>query len=290
MNPYAELARPLNASMASFSALLGMLVVLGPDLWDPDLIVPVVLGMAVPFLVTAGGNALNDYMDQNVDRRAHPDRPIPSGRLEPSRVLMFSIVVFVLAQPLAGVIASSGPWGLFPLLVELLAVGLLFAYELGLKARGLGGNMTVSVLSALTLLFGASCVAGPGHEGMPTVLVLFVLAMFASTGREVTKDIEDVEADKGERVTLPMTVGVGKASGAAMAFILTAVALSPVPFWPMGTMGWPYLGVVVLADVAFLYSLAILRTDPRGAQGIHKVGMMLALLAFLVGSLEGVFP
>jgi geranylgeranylglycerol-phosphate geranylgeranyltransferase len=153
----------------------------------------------------------------------------------------------------------------------------------------LSGNLTVSFLSALTLLFGAACVAGPGHAGMPTVLVLFVLAMFASAGREVTKDIEDVEADRGDRVTLPMSAGVGKASGAAIALILVAIALSPVPFWPMGTMGWPYLVVVVVADGVFLYSLAILRTDPRGAQGIHKVGMTLALLAFLAGSLEGAF-
>jgi geranylgeranylglycerol-phosphate geranylgeranyltransferase len=289
MSAYAELARPLNAGLASFSALLGMIVVLEGDILDWDLLVPITLGMVVPFLVTSGGNALNDYMDQDVDKRAHPGRPIPSGRLAPDKVLWFSIGCFVLAQPLAGAIVWFGHSNVLPLLVELLAVGSLLAYELRLKYRGLSGNLTVSWLSALTLVFGATCVAEPDVGQWSTVLVLFVLAFFASAGREVTKDIQDMASDSGQRETLPMTSGVGRASGAVTAFIITAVVLSPVPFWPLGSMEWPYLAVVAVADVVFLYSLALLRKDPKGAQGIHKAGMMLALFAFLVGSLAGGF-
>jgi geranylgeranylglycerol-phosphate geranylgeranyltransferase len=287
MNPYVQLARPLNAAIAAFSALLGMLVVTEWDIWDVEYVAPVVLGMAVPFMVTAGGNALNDYMDAGVDRKAHPGRPIPSGRLTPHQVLWFSIGCFLLAQPLAGTLVVVGPGGLFPLVVELVAVGSLFAYELRLKYRGLGGNLTVSWLSALTLLFGAACMAEPLDDRMPIILVLFVLAFFASAGREVTKDIQDLEADRRARITLPMSAGRGRAAGAAMAFIATAVALSPVPYWPMGVLDWPYLVVVAVADVVFLYSLAILNGKPAQAQRIHKVGFMLALIAFLVGSLEG---
>ena len=297
MNPYVELARPLNAAIAAFSALLGALVVLGGDLLDMAYLAPVALGMAVAFLVTAGGNALNDYMDADVDRAAHPERPIPSGRLSKPNVLWFAIGCLVAAQPLAGAVVSLGGGGvlsldrpgLFPLLVELLAVGCLFAYELSLKAKGLSGNLMVSLLSALTLPFGAACVAGPADPGLLTVGVLFALALFASAGREVTKDIEDVEADRGARVTLPMTAGRGRASAVAAALIIAAVALSPAPFWPLGAMGWPYVAVVLAADVVFLYSLMVLPSSPGRAQRVHKAGMMLALLAFLAGSLAGGF-
>ena len=296
MNPYVELARPFNATIAAFSALLGALVVLGGDLLDMAYLAPVALGMAVAFLVTAGGNALNDYMDADVDRAGHPGRPIPSGRLSRKQALWFAIGCFVVAQPLAGAIVSlSGtmrtlnPPGLFPLLVELLALGCLFAYELSLKAKGLSGNLMVSLLSALTLLFGAACVVGPADPGLRTVAVLFALAFFASAGREVTKDLEDVEADRGARVTLPMTAGRGRASSVAAALIIAAVALSPVPFWPLGAMGWPYVAVVLVADVVFLYSLMVLPSSPGRAQRVHKAGMMLALLAFLAGSVAGGF-
>jgi geranylgeranylglycerol-phosphate geranylgeranyltransferase len=158
-------------------------------------------------------------------------------------------------------------------------------YETSFKYRGLQGNVVVAVLSALTFVFGASVVAEPDQGAWATVLVLFTLAFFASAGREVTKDIQDLEADRGTRVTLPMSVGVGLAAGVATLFIVAAVAMSPFPFWPLETMGWAYLVVVLLADVVFLYSLPLLRRDPGGAQRLHKMGMVLALLAFLAGSL-----
>lgn len=285
MSAYMELARPLNAAMASFSALLGMLVVMGPDLADIDLLFPVVLGMLTPFFVTAGGNALNDYMDHQVDRLAHPGRPLPSGRLTEGQVLWFAMGCFIVGIVLAALIVTVSDIGLLPLLVAVLAVASLLGYEIAFKYRGLVGNITVAYLSALTFVFGASVVGEPDHEAWATILILFTLAVFASVGREVTKDIEDMEADRGARVTLPMTAGVGLAAGAACIFIMAAVAMSPFPFWPLETMGWSYLAVVMVSNVVFLYSLILLRKEPREAQRFHKYGMLLALLAFLVGSL-----
>ncbi len=286
MNPYVELARPMNAAMASFSALLGMLVVLGSDLADPDLLIPVILGMLVPFFVTCGGNALNDYMDHHVDRKAHPGRPLPSGRLTMEQVLWFAMDCFIVGITLSAAIITFSDIELLPVLITALAITLLIGYEVVFKYRGLVGNGTVAFLSALTFLFGASVVADPDHEGWVLVSILVALAFFASLGREITKDIEDVEADKGARRTLPMKVGVDSAGTAAILSILVAVLLSP---WPYLTddMGWHYLAVVIAADVAFIYSLSFVRSSPHNAQRIHKVGMMLALLAFLVGSLSG---
>ena len=285
MRAYLELARPGNAVMAGSSALLGMLVVMGPDLVDVDMLVPVVLGFLVPFLVTAAGNALNDYMDQGVDADAHPERPLPSNRVGPGQAMWFGMACFFVGLSLAASIVTFTDIDLLPLLVAVLAVTLLFCYETSFKYRGLPGNVVVAVLSALTFVFGASVVAGPDHEAWATVLVLFTLALFASAGREVTKDIQDAEADRGTRRTLPMTAGPGLAAGVATVFIVAAVAMSPFPLWPLEAMGWPYLAVVLVADVVFLYSLPLLRREPGRAQQLHKVGMLLALLAFLAGSL-----
>ncbi len=285
MNPYVELARPGNAAMAGSSALLGMLVVMGPDLVDLDMLVPVVLGFLVPFFITAAGNALNDYMDYVVDVDAHPERPIPSGRLSMRRAMWFGMGCFFVGMALSAAIVTFTDIGLLPVLIATLAVTLLFCYEASFKYHGLPGNVVVAVLSALTFVFGASVVAEPDHEAWATILVLFTLAFFASAGREVTKDIEDMEADRGTRTTLPMAVGVGLAAGVASIFLVAAVAMSPFPFWPLATMGWAYLAIVLVADVVFLYSLQLLTREPGQAQRLHKVGMLLALLAFLAGSL-----
>jgi geranylgeranylglycerol-phosphate geranylgeranyltransferase len=285
MSAIVELARPGNAAMASFSALLGMLVVMGPDLAEADMVIPLVLGMLVPFFVTAGGNALNDHMDYLVDLEAHPERPLPSGRLALGQVYWFAMGWFFIGLALAAVIVTLTEIGLLPVLIAVLAITLLVCYEVAFKYHGLPGNLVVAVLSALTFIFGASVVAEPDHEAWATILILFTLAIFASAGREVTKDIQDMEADRGSRVTLPMKAGVGLAAGIASIFIVAAVAMSPFPFWPLETMGWPYLVVVLVADVVFLYSLSIVRREPMKAQRLHKYAMLLALLAFLVGSL-----
>jgi geranylgeranylglycerol-phosphate geranylgeranyltransferase len=191
---------------------------------------------------------------------------------------------------MAALVVTLGDVGLLPVLLAALAIACLVGYEVAFKYRGLVGNLMVAFLSALTFVFGASVVADPGHEAWPTVLVLFALAHFASLGREITKDIEDMEADRGSRSTLPMTAGVRAASVGAIVPIIAAVSLSPLPYWPLGTMEWPYLAVVVLADVAFIYSLPFVRSSPGDAQRIHKFCMMLALLAFLAGSLSGGIP
>ena len=285
MNPYLELARPGNAAMAGFSAILGMLVVLGPDLVDQDMLLPVILGFLVPFFITAGGNALNDRMDYLVDRKAHPERPLPSERLTMRQAMWFSMGCSYIGLALAASIVTFTDIDLLPVLIAVMAVTLLFCYEASFKYRGLPGNVVVAALSALTFVFGASVVAEPDHEAWATILVLFTLAFFASAGREVTKDVEDVEADMGARVTLPMRVGTGMAGGVATVFVVAAVAMSPFPFWPLEVMGWPYLAVVLASDVVFLYSLSLLKKEPGGAQRLHKIGMLLALLAFLAGSL-----
>jgi geranylgeranylglycerol-phosphate geranylgeranyltransferase len=114
MSAIVELARPGNAAMASFSALLGMLVVMGPDLAEADMVIPLVLGMLVPFFVTAGGNALNDHMDYLVDLEAHPERPLPSGRLALGQVYWFAMGWFFIGLALAAVIVTLTEIGLLP--------------------------------------------------------------------------------------------------------------------------------------------------------------------------------
>jgi geranylgeranylglycerol-phosphate geranylgeranyltransferase len=287
MNAYLELARPGNAAMASFSAFLAMLVVMGPDIADTDMLSPILLGMLVPFFVTAGGNSLNDYMDHLVDIDAHPERPLPSGRISNIQVILLSMACFVIGLVLAATIVTMTDIGLLPVLIAVLAVTLLFCYEVAFKYRGLPGNLVVAVLSALTFVFGASVVAEPDHEAWAVILILFTLAFFASAGREVTKDVQDIDADRGSRVTvtkdvqdidadrgsrvtLPMTAGIGLATGVALIFIVAAVAMSPFPYWPVEGMGLPYLAVIIIADVVFLYSLPLLKKEPGRAQRLHK--------------------
>jgi geranylgeranylglycerol-phosphate geranylgeranyltransferase len=110
-----------------------------------------------------------------------------------------------------------------------------------------------------------------------------MMAFLATLGREIVKDIEDMESDFNRR-TLPMRLGKRKSGIVGSISFATAVALSPVPYFT-GAFGVEYLLMVVLADTIFIYCSIIHFQNPKRGQKVAKIGMMVALLAFLVGGL-----
>jgi 4-hydroxybenzoate polyprenyltransferase len=70
---------------------------------------------------------------------------------------------------------------------------------------------------------------------------------------------------------------------------MVAVLLSPVPYLSLGFSVW-YLVVVMFADLCFLNAILRLRGgDAAGSSRLFKQAMMVALAAFVVGSLGGGF-
>lgn len=259
-----DLARPGNLLMAAIGALVGALVAAGPGQW-----LAVGLAAGATALVTAGGNALNDVVDREIDRRAHPERPIPSGRLDPQAASWFGAVCFLAA------IGLAWPVNVRLLALVLAAEGLLVGYELVWKARGLVGNLVVAALVGATFVAGALAV---GDLTLP-VGFLAGLAFLANVAREAWKDIEDADHDE-PRATLAQRWGPKRTHRWAQVVTLGAVALSPLPYL-VGFGGWPYLAVVGLADVAFL--AAVFAGSPARSQRLSKAAMVTALAAFVLG-------
>lgn len=259
-----ELSRPGNVAMAAIGVAIGALVASGGVTS-----VPVAWAAVATMLVTAGGNALNDVTDREVDEAAHPDRPLPSGRLTPGSAFAFAIAAFLTALVAAWLVSPA----LFGLVLAAEAV--LFVYEGKLKAVGLAGNLVVAGLVALTF------VAGSLATGRVTAPVGFLagLSLLANVGREVYKDIEDAAHDRG-RQTLAQRWGPARARRFAHAATVLGILLSPVPFL-LGFGGWPYLVTVLLADAVFLW--AVLAPSPARAQRRSKIAMVLALVAFGLG-------
>jgi geranylgeranylglycerol-phosphate geranylgeranyltransferase len=86
---------------------------------------------------------------------------------------------------------------------------------------------------------------------MERTYIIALLAFLAILGREIVKDIEDMEGDF-DRQTLPKRIGARKAGGIASLSFLVAVALSPIPYFD-GTFGIWYLAAVAFADAIFIY-------------------------------------
>ncbi len=228
-----------NCAMAALGALLAAIVCVGVEGLE-EYALDVLASMAIVVLFTAAGNSLNDYFDRETDRVAHPRRPIPSGTVRPAQALGLSAALFSAAQALSFVV------NLWSVTIVAASILIMVAYEKFLKAEGFAGNLAISWLTGALFLFGGAAV-----DRLDLAWILAALAFLATLGREIVKDIEDVEGDKGARRTLPMRIGSRKAGILASASFVIAVLLSPAPYL-LDLLSWLYVPAVVVADGIFI--------------------------------------
>lgn len=268
MKVFLELMRPFNCLMAGVAAVIGMLMA---GAWSTE---HAALIFFAVFTVTGAGNAVNDYFDREIDAVNRPDRPVPSGRVTPKHALAWSLALFAAGCILAGLVN----WLCFA--IAAVNSVLLYFYARNLKTALLTGNFCVAYLTGSTFLFGGAVY---GTVGMTLALVPFWLSTLATMSREIMKDVEDVKGDsKAGARTLPIVAGEKFSGALAAVFALVAVFLSYQPIF-----GTAYLVIVALADVFLLGSVwKIIKKDASGSQRALKLGMAVALLAFLAAALR----
>ena len=262
-----EIARPGNAVVGGVAALVGGY--LGGSLGFA-------VGIAAVATVfgTGAGNAVNDYYDAEIDAVNNPERPIPSGRLSRRGAALLALSFFVAALVLTVVFLP-------PIAIEIGVVNLvlLVGYSSHLKRMPLIGNVVVAYLTGSAFLFGGAAV-----EGVEFTVVLFALAALANLGREVVKDVEDIEGDAKEGArTLPVVWGERRALAVASAAVAVGVVLSPLPYFFFDEFGVAYLIAVGVADAVFLEGTRRSWKTPSEGQKILKAAMVVALVAFVVG-------
>ncbi len=274
MKGIMQLLRPKNCLMAVLSIIIVALVASSLDAGTIP-ISEVLVASLVVFLFTGAGNALNDYLDRDIDRANHPERPIPSGHVKPRTATAVAGILFAASVAL-------GLWlSLYCMLIILLNLAIMLGYEFRTKAMGLSGNIMISWLTASLFLFGGFAVLDAFPDIMRSVLFMFLLSFTATLGREIAKDIQDMEGDAG-RFTLPMKLGKKKAGLIATGAFFIGVALSPFPYI-IGIFGFMYLVTVLLADAIFIYGAWAIAQNPGKATETAKLAMMIALLAFVLG-------
>jgi geranylgeranylglycerol-phosphate geranylgeranyltransferase len=266
-----KLMRYGNCLMSAVAAVLGALV--SSKYMFADHPLDVAAAAAVVFLFTGGGNTLNDYLDAAIDANAHPGRPIPSGRISRENAQRFSALLFTFSVLISLTINIPA------ILLVLISLFIMMLYEFRLKKAGLTGNLSISWLTASLFLFGALSVG----ETL-AVWALFATSFMATLGREIIKDIQDIDADRGIRKTLPMKIGMVNAERAASVALASAIIVSPFPYL-LHQFGPGYLVVVAAADLIFLFAILQQHRSPARSQSTTKAAMYAALLAFLVGAL-----
>ena len=239
-------------------------------------------------------NALNDYLDLEIDRVNRPDRPLPSGAISEASVK--GGIALMMAASLLSIVGAlgiakdleGGVEGWYPAVV--IWIGALFlltnyesssSYSMRLKERGLPGNVAISLSVGMVVLFGSAGVFDPFNLRTWSVFVVGVLYNLA---REIVKDIEDMEGDKG-RNTYAMRAGPEKARTVAWVLLLLTLASLLIPF---GIGVFPELHLPgIIPAVVFLLMVKgrLMASEDHAAQQLIKKSMYLALAAFLGSSL-----
>ncbi|MEM4293704.1 MAG: UbiA family prenyltransferase [Thermoplasmata archaeon] len=275
MHPYIEIIRPGNCILASTGVLVGGVIAAGASALALSNLPQLLLAMVVVFLSTGAGNVLNDYMDRDVDRINHPERPIPAGKIKATHAQIYACALFLAALPFA-LFAEHSTALTF---IFLLAVLLMLAYEFKFKAEGLSGNLIVSLLTAMVFVFGG-CAFGNPLLTIPFALISFLASIY----REIVKDIEDVEGDFTRR-TLPKKVGKRNAGFIAISALALAIGFSPAPLLLPDFKFLPKLAYALLifgADMLFIYSATFTLKSPKKAQKLAKIGMLVGTISFLL--------
>ncbi|HLF23356.1 MAG TPA: geranylgeranylglycerol-phosphate geranylgeranyltransferase, partial [Burkholderiales bacterium] len=202
--------------MSAIGVLAGAIVASGLSALDAW--ANLLLGVVAGFAFAGAGNALNDFVDVDLDRVAHPNRPLPRGAIQPRAALVVTIALFVVSVGCAGAIAWTTQ-RVDALLLVLSALVLMVAYEARLKFFGFSGNVAIALLTGAPFVMGGIAVG----RLEPALAVFSGLAVLANLGREIVKDVEDVAADTGVRRTLPMRIGIRSAARVAQASLVCGV-------------------------------------------------------------------
>jgi geranylgeranylglycerol-phosphate geranylgeranyltransferase len=263
--------------MMGLGVIVGVAISGGIELHSLEifLLYPFVTG----FSLTGAAMAINDYFDRFIDSVNEPDRPIPSGKVEPVEAVILTIFL--------SIIGLSAAWltCFICFIIAVFAWFTMIIYSAWGKRKGFIGNLMVSSCITLPFIYG-----GVAAGNLQAGLLFSIIAFLSGTGREVTKGIADVEGDSDAGVkTVAVSYGVVFASRVATAFIISSVFISIIPYILSLVSIW-YLPFIVLTDIIFVYGSANLirkpsRENSREVKNMILYGMLSGLIGFAAGSL-----
>ena len=143
---------------------------------------------------------------------------------------------FAVAAVLSGIEISTTA-----ALVVIFAIAVLVGYETRMKGTGLPGNIAISLLVGLIFVFGGLAV-----NSISRMILLFLMAFFTNTAREIIKDIQDIKGDV-DRKTFPKVHGIQASIVIIVVTTLTGIAFSILTFL-IHVFGIYYFIAVIFAE------------------------------------------
>jgi 4-hydroxybenzoate polyprenyltransferase len=205
-------------------------------------------------MVAAGGYVINDYYDVKIDLINKPQRVVIGSGI-PRRLALLLHSFLSITGTMTGLLIK---WEIG--VINFISAFLLWWYSNSLKRQPFVGNLTVALLTALSLFVIPFLYP---QANIVYIMIYGLFAFFATLLREIIKDIEDLKGDNtfGCR-TLPIVWGLRRTKNliyvlsASFVIVVLAIHVTVEPL-PM-----KYFTVFLFAPMAWLV-IQLVRADTR---------------------------
>ena len=280
LRDYLTLSKPRIVLLLVFTALCGMfLAAEGP----PDLTLALVVAGGGA-LASGGANALNHFLDRDIDARMRRtrNRPVPALRVQPRGALLFGLVTNVIAfalfvtlvNPLSAVLTLSA------------TLFYVFVYTMGLKRTSPQNIVIGGAAGALPPVIGWAAVTG--SLGLPAAY-MFAIIFFWTPPHfwALALLLKDDYARAGVPM-LPVVVGVAETKRNIFLYTILLLVLTCL-FFVTQAVGWLYLGAAVVLGLLFVYYAVRLVRRPgiQGALGTYLYSLTYLTLLFAAIAVDG---
>lgn len=284
LRDYVTLTKPRIISLLLVTTIVPMVIAAGgwPGGWR------VGWTMLGGYLMAGGANAINMYLDRDIDARMGRTalRPIPSGRMSPAHVLGF------------GMMLGAAAFATFALGVNLLSAllalaGLLyyvFVYTRWLKRSSPQNIVIGGAAGAFPPLVGWAAATG---EITLTAVYLFLIVFFWTPPHFWALALVK-QKDYG-RVGVPMAPNVWGERETMRQILLYTLILIPISLAPVsyGGLGLVYGALALLLGGWLLYGVLRLRRAAdltRPAWALYRTSLLYLALLFGAMVVDGIVP
>ena len=283
LRDYLALTKPRIISLLLLTALGGMFLAEGgaPKV---SLAMLVLVGGA---LASGGANALNHYLDRDIDGRMArtKNRPVAVGRVRPQAALIFGIALNAAAMVVLVTWVNT--------LSAALTLGATLFYALvytkGLKRTTPQNIVIGGAAGAIPPMVG--WVAVTGHLGLPA-LYMFAIVFFWTPPHfwALSLLLKDDYARAGIPM-LPVVAGIDKTKKTIFLYTWLVTALTMM-FSASGSVGWIYSAASFILGTMFIwYAWRLLRRpEIEGAKALYLYSLLYLALLFLMIMVDSTVP
>lgn len=228
-------------------------------------------------LIVAGANALNMYLERDIDRRMDrtKNRPLPAGRMAPRVALWFGVITSAVSVPILALGANT----LTALLAVIANLLYVFAYT-PMKQHSQYALHVGAVPGAIPPLLGWT--AGTGRIDAAGVILFAILFLWQVPHFIAIALFRKADYARAGLVVTPNVVGELDSRHTIIRWVFALVAASLLVV-PLGLAGHGYLLIAtIVGAVFFIWGCYGLRagTGDRWAKSLFGISILYLVLLF----------